>query len=288
MDTSIIANIASKFRSLKAITVAFQNAPAPDVEYATLMANNLGLKHVVHFFNEYELHDTLPLVIKVTKSFDPMEIRNSVVIYIGMKVAKEIGIRTILTGDGCDELFAGYNYLFGLEKEKLDMKLKKLCSMMTFSSISLAKVLRMQAKLPFLDSKLKDFALNIHSQYKVHTENGKIHGKWILRKTYEGILPRAIAWRVKTPIEVGSGTTILPDFFNQKISDIEFLDKKKNFKIEDRVTIRDKEQLFYYEIYKSVIGTPHPVDENGKICPQCNSNVQERATYCRTCGAYPL
>ena len=274
--------------SLKAITVAFQNAPAPDIEFATLMADNLGLKHIVHFFNEYELYDTLPIVIKTTKSFDPMEIRNSVVIYIGMKVAKEIGIRTILTGDGCDELFAGYNYLFGLEKEKLDMKLKKLCSMMTFSSISLAKVLRMQAKLPFLDSNLKDFALNIHSQYKVQTENGKIYGKWILRKIYEGILPRAIAWRVKTPIEVGSGTTILPDFFNQKISDIEFLDKKKNFKIEDRVTIRDKEQLSYYEIYKSVIGSPYPVDENGKICPQCNSNVQERATYCRTCGAYPI
>jgi len=64
--------------------------------------------------------------VKTMKSFDPMEIRNSVAIYVGLKVVKENGISTVMTGDGCDELFAGYSFLFRYEKEKLDFELKKL------------------------------------------------------------------------------------------------------------------------------------------------------------------
>ena len=126
LDTSILAVVASRFTSLKAVTVAFQNAPAPDVEYAVLIANGLGLEHVVHTFGEEELYDAIPAVVKTTRSFDPMEIRNSVAIYIGLKVAKENGISTVMTGDGRDELFAGYSFLFRYEKEKLDFELKKL------------------------------------------------------------------------------------------------------------------------------------------------------------------
>ncbi|MFQ6095773.1 MAG: asparagine synthase-related protein [Candidatus Bathyarchaeia archaeon] len=288
LDTSILAVVASRHTSLKAVTVAFQNAPAPDVEYAVLMADRLGLEHVVHTFGEEELYDAIPVVVKTMKSFDPMEIRNSVAIYVGLKVAKENGISTVMTGDGCDELFAGYSFLFGLEKEKLDLELKKLWSVMAFSSVPLAKVLGIEAKLPYLDSDFKDFAMRLDSRYKVQTENGRTYGKWILRKAFESVLTREIVWRVKTPIEYGSGTTTLPNLFNRKISDKEFKEKRRRYLTEDGVTIRDKEQLFYYEVYRSVIGVPCPARTEGKICPYCHSNVSENATYCRTCGAYPI
>ena len=288
LDTSILAVIASKFISLKAITVAFQNAPAPDVEYAVLMASKLGLKHIIHVFNEDELYDGIPMVVKTMKSFDPMEIRNSVTIYVGLKAAEENGVSAIMTGDGSDEILAGYSFLFGLEGEKLDLELKKMWNVMAFSSILLAKALEIEAKLPYLDPAFKDFAMKLDSQYKIQTENGRTYGKWILHKAFEKILPREIAWRVKTPIEYGSGTTTLPNLFNSKISDIEFDEKRRRYLAEDRVTIRDKEQLFYYEVYRSLIGVPHPTNMEGKICPQCNSNIPENATYCQTCGAYPL
>ncbi|NVM28370.1 MAG: asparagine synthase [Candidatus Helarchaeota archaeon] len=288
LDTSIIASVASNFMSLKAITVGFQNAPAPDLEYASLMAKKLELKHFIHIFDENELYEALPKVIKITASFDPMEIRNSVVIYIGLRIAKENGVHIILTGDGADELFAGYSFLFGLEKEKLDFELKRLSEIMMFSTTPLAKALEMDAKIPFLDAKIQKFARNLDSDFKIHKENGQIYGKWILRKAYEGILPSSILWRVKTPIEIGSGSTILPEFFKRKLRDTEFLDKKKKYYEEDGITIRDKEHLFYYEIYKSILGIPRPTDPDEKTCPQCNSNVHQRATYCRTCGAYPI
>ncbi|MHC1624674.1 MAG: asparagine synthase-related protein [Methermicoccaceae archaeon] len=288
LDTSILAVIASNFTELRAITVAFENAPAPDVEYATLMANELGLEHTVHILTEDELYSTIPEVVSILKSFDPMEIRNSVAIYAGLKAAKEMGMHTIMTGDGCDELFAGYSFLFGMDKEELDMELKKLWDVMFFSSVPLSTALGMKANLPYLEHNFKDFAMKLDSKYKIRIENGNIQGKWILRKAFEKMLPQEITWRVKTPIEYGSGTTTLPDFFNKKISDIEFENKKRKYLAEDKVTIRDKEHLFYYEAYRSLIGVPHPVRGDGKICPQCNSNVPEKATYCRTCGAYPI
>lgn len=288
LDTSILATIASKHISLKAFTIAFQGAPAPDIEYATLMAKHLKLNHHIHYFNEAELYAAIPPVVKTMKSFAPMEIRNSVTTYIGLKTAKEQGIDHIMTGDGCDELFAGYSFLFKLEKKPLELALQKLWDTMQFSSIPLAQALGAEAKLPYLDPELKAFAINLDSKYKIQSERGSTWGKWIIRKAFEASLPEKIVWRAKTPIEYGSGTTTLPNFFNQKIPAEEFEAKQQHYHKKDKVMIRDKEQLFYYEIYRSALGIPHPTDPEAKLCPQCHSNVTEKSTYCHTCGAYPI
>lgn len=288
LDTSILAVLASRLVSLKAFTIGFDGAPAPDIKYASLLSSKLHLKHIVYRFDEHELQEAVKRVVEVEKSFDPMEVRNSVVIYVGLKVAKEHGISSVMTGDGCDELFAGYSFLFNLGEEELNSALRKLWNTMHFSSIDLAGALGLEIKLPFLDPEVKSFAMSLSSKYKVRRERGKVYGKWILRKSFEGILPDEILWRDKVPIEGGSGTATLPELFDRRISDIEFENKRREYLEKDGVLIRSKEQLFYYEIYRSVVGIPHPIDLNGKICPYCRSNVAAEATYCRTCGAYPI
>ena len=55
LDTSIVATLASRFGELKAFTVAFEEAPSPDVEYARQMAERLGLVHTVHSLSMKEL-----------------------------------------------------------------------------------------------------------------------------------------------------------------------------------------------------------------------------------------
>lgn len=278
LDTSILSVIASKLVPLKAVTIALQDSPAPDLKYSALMAKRLGLEHIIHVFDEEELYSAAKAVVRTLQSFDPMEIRNSITIYIGMKTSREQGLTEIMTGDGCDELLAGYSYLFPLERKKLDLELQKLWNVMSFSSIPLAKTQGVEARLPYLDPKFRDFAMKIDSRYKIRRENDQIYGKWILRKAFEEYLPREIAWRIKTPIEYGSGTTTLPSFFNAKITDKELKDKKERYLSEDRVRLRDKEQLFYYEIYKSSKENMRRNGLEGKKCPQCNSNVPEKAT----------
>ena len=288
LDTSILAFLASKRVKQKAFTVALHDAPAPDIGYATLMAERLRLKHFIHYFDEDELYEAIRVVIKTMDSFDPMEIRNSITIYVGLKKAKEEGVDTVMTGDGCDELFAGYSFLHGLDEKRLGLELQKLWTIMSFSSTELAKVLGMEVKLPYLDSEFKKFAMGLDPGLKVRSERGQKWGKWILRKAFENVLPEEIVWRAKTPIEIGSGTATLPCFFNSIVPEIEFNEKRNRYLAEDKVTIRDKEQLFYYEIYRSEMGVPRPTDPKGKICPGCNSNMPPTSTYCRRCGAYPV
>ncbi|MFW6110425.1 MAG: asparagine synthase-related protein [Thermoproteota archaeon] len=288
VDTSIVAAVAADYFPMKAFTCAFQGAPAPDIKYAKTMANKLNLRHYIHYFTEEELHEILPEVIKLLKTFDPMEVRNSIPAMVGLTFAKDNGATSIMTGDAADELFAGYHLFLKMDREKIIEELKKMWNVMTFSSISLGESLGLTVKAPFLDPDFKSFAMNLDPKYKVHKERGQIWGKWILRKAYQDVLPEEVAWRDKNPIEVGSGTTILPKFFERNISDSEFKKKKNRYRESDQVVIRDKEHLVYYEVYRSVCGVPHPTDPEGRVCPQCNSNVPENTNVCRTCGAYPI
>lgn len=288
LDTSIIAYLASDLNKLKALTVAFDATLAPDIEYAKLIAKKLNLDHTIYLFDKNELFNSIPIVIKTLRSFDPMEIRNSTSIFIALKLAKEKGIKSVMTGDGSDELFAGYSFLFELNKEQLDDKLSKIWENMFFSSIPLGKALNVDVKIPFLDEKIKSYAMNLDSRYKIRREGNQTWGKWILRRAFNGLLPEAIVWRVKMPIEYGSGTNILTSLLEKEINDFEFEEKKKRYMEEDKVIIRNKEQLWYYEIYRSIIGTPRKANHNGKSCPFCNSDVNYYAKYCKVCGAYPI
>jgi len=288
LDTTILAYLSSEWVKPSCITVALRGAPAPDVDYAKLVASRLELRHYVHYFGNEQLDEDIQAVIRTMKSFDPMEIRNDVAIYVALKVGKDQGLSTIMTGDGCDELFGGYSFLFGLTKEQLDIALKKLWANMRFSSIYLAKDLGLEVRLPYLAPQFKTFATDLDVELKVKRDRGQVWGKWILRKAFENIMPQEIVWRVKAPIEVGTGTSVLPRLFDSRISDLEFSEKKRRYLNEDRVNIRSKEHLFYYEIYRSVIGVPYARVSNAKSCPDCGANVEEATSFCRTCGAYPI
>jgi len=288
LDTAILAYLTSKWVKQSCITVALSGAPAPDVNYAKMVASRLKLRHYVHYFGDDELDEGIRAVIRIMKSFDPMEVRNSAAIYVALKVGRDCGMSTIMTGDGCDELFGGYSFFFELTKEQLDTALKRLQTNMRFSSEYLAKELGVAVKLPYLDPQFKAFATNLDVGLKVKRGKGQVWGKWILRKGFEDIMPEEIVWRAKASIEVGTGTTILPSLFDLRISDLEFNEKKMRYLNEDRVFIRSKEHLFYYEIYRSVIGVPYARVSSAKTCPDCGSNVDDGTMFCRTCGAYPI
>jgi len=288
LDTSVLASIGSRYISLKAFTVAFDEAEAPDLRHARQVARHLGLEHNIHLFSRAEVFQAIPQVIESIHSFDPMEIRNDLAIFIALKQVKENNFTAVMTGDGCDELFAGYSFFFDCNEEQLRLELEKMWRVMGFSSVVLGKSLGVDVKVPFLDPEVKAFAMKLIPRYLVRGVKGQRQGKWILRKAFEEVLPRNVVWRVKTPIECGTGTTILPKIFDTEISDKEFSRERMKYLEEDRVALRDKEQLFYYEAYRAAVGVPRGEDPSAKSCPMCNSNVREGVSHCRTCGAYPI
>jgi asparagine synthase (glutamine-hydrolysing) len=291
LDTSVVAYAAAKFTKLNGFTVAFENSPALDLKYSKLMAELLKMNHKIHFFGEEEMRSAINDVVQILKVFDPMDIRNSVAAYVALNFAKKNGAKIVMTGDGLDELLAGYSWLFNLSETELNAKLSNMWKVMQFTSIPMAESLGMVAKPPFLDQEFQNFAFNLDPKLMIRDERGKTWGKWIIRKAYEGMLPDEIVWRIKTPLEFGSGTTIFPKVFAERISDDYFQTKAKKYLESDRVTIRDKEHLFYYEVFRSHFGIPSEFfkDAKGKHCPYCGSNaVYEQSRFCKVCGAYPV
>ena len=286
LDTSILTTFAHKYSKLTGITVSL--GEAPDVKFARLIADKFGLRHQIVRVDQKDVEKSIMEVVRVMKSFDPMEIRNDTTILIGLNSAKEAGFKEVMTGDATDELFAGYSFLFKLDPKELEKKLRKIWSTMRFSSGPLAESLGMQAKLPLLDDEFKTYAMDIPVQLKIREERGRIYGKWILRKAFEQDLPDEILWRVKMPIEKGSGTSSLPGYYATKITDSEFNQKREQFSQSDRVRIRDKEQLVYYEIYREIFGPPDGQGCGSKVCVGCSIHIPEEVDYCRTCGEYPI
>jgi asparagine synthase (glutamine-hydrolysing) len=293
LDTSIVAAIASRSNSrLQAFTVLLKDFPSPDLHYSKLISSKLNLGQEIIQASLEDIENSLPEVITTLGSFDPMEIRNSVAVFLGLKRAQSQGYSRVLTGDAADELFAGYSFVKSLQKEEALPKLQQLWQVMHFSSMPLADSLNILALLPFLDPEVKTFATTeIPFEFLVGrnetSDSGELFGKFILRKAFEDSLPPEIVWRTKTPIEFGSGTTCLPKIYSAKISSGEFEEKKETYLEQDHVRLRDPEQLHYYEIYRKSLGPPAP-DFSKRTCPACTSNVPDPANFCTICGEYPI
>lgn len=289
LDTSIIVAVASRVRRLRTFTVALKGAPSPDVYYASLVAERFGVEHRVYVFGFEEALRVAPRVVEALGVFDPMEVRNSIPIYIGLREASR-HVGGVMTGDGADELFAGYSFLFNLSGEELEGRLRTMWRTMSFSSKPMGASLGVSVSQPYLDPDVVECASKVPVELKVRREGGVVWGKWILRKAFEDVLPREVVWRAKTPIEAGCGTCILPEVFNGKISGEEFSRKRKLYLERDGVELRDREHLAYYEIYRELFGPPREAvrTHKGKTCPYCKAEVPAEATYCRICGGYPL
>ena len=289
-DTSIIAYEAVKFNpDIQAITVSFQQGKARDTEYVKKMVEFLKLNHETHVFNVEAALDAAKDVVKVLKTFDPMTVRNTLPAYIGLKVAKNKGIKSVLTGDALDELF-GYPWQFHLSETEFVTALSDMWGEMTFSSTPMGNSIGVKVQSPYLDPLFMDYAKKLPVTLKVNVENGVKYGKWLLRKAYDGLIPDEVIWRGKAPLEQGTGTWVLPDYFEKEMPTADFEAKKQLILEEDDVIITSKEQLVYYEIFRKRFGKPSeafgkPV---GKQCPNCKGYVDTKIGFCRICGNYPI
>ncbi|MBT8243095.1 MAG: asparagine synthase, partial [Nitrosopumilus sp.] len=215
-----------------------------------------------------------------------IEIRNNVVMYLAIKWAKDNGEKAIITGDGADELFAGYNFLLNKSESELEKEIKRICSVMHFPTQKIGEDLGIAVESPFLNKKVIKLSKEIPVNLKVNEKDGKRYGKWILRKAFENKIPHQIAWREKSPMQEGSGTEGLTYLFNSIIGEEQFVEKKLTVEKSDGVVIRSRESMHYYEIFKKLYGSP--VDSKSeKICPYCKHSVEE-SKFCRMCGAFPI
>lgn len=285
LDSSIIAYFL-KQRKPKTVTVIAEDFVSTDLTYCQMISKEMSLPLSIYNVKTAVILEAIEETIKILQNFNDIEIRNNVVMYLAIKWAKENGEGAIITGDGADELFAGYSFLINKPIDELEEEIKRVCSVMHFPTQKIGEKLGVKIESPFLNEKVIDLAKKIPASMKVGEENGKRHGKLILRKTFEKQIPTQIAWREKSPMQDGSGTSGLTNLFNSVIGEEAYVEKKLTVEKNDDVVIRSRESMHYYEIYKKIFGSP--VDKNAeKTCPYCKHKV-ENSKFCRMCGAFPI
>ena len=287
LDSTILAYFL-KDRKPTALAVIAKDFLATDLTYCQLVANKFDLPLTIISATFEDLLSAVEETIKVLKIFNDIEIRNSAAMYLVLKSIKDMGHTSLITGDGADELFAGYKFLLKKQEKELEKDLKRIWNIMHFSTIEIGKALGIRIETPFLDEKMMEFAKSIPVSLKVKSEGEKRFGKWILRKAFEEKIPKQIVWRDKSPIQEGSGTEGLTNLFDSLTTDDIFITKKKQINESDNVSIRSKESLHYYEIYRKYFDVPSKLHSSTSKCPYCQFSVDDNSNFCRMCGSFPI
>ena len=280
LDSSIatcLLCLRRRCKDLKGVVVGLKGEGPPDIHYAKILASRLGINVIQVSIDVDEALKAIENVVRILATFDPMEVVNSAAVFIALKTIKDDGGLSVITGDGGDELFAGYSYMHRMSYSELEEYIRKLTKTWRFSSIELGKYLGLEVYSPFLDSKVVELALKIPARLKVVKVNGKVIGKYILRIAFKDILPPEIVWREKHPIEYGSR-------FNKLYRVLEELSKDIVY---ENIRFWSKAQPYLYSIFRRYHKIKPP-EKGEKKCPYCNSGIPKDKRYCKTCGAYPV
>ena len=285
LDSTIIAYFL-KQKKPKSIAIIADDFLSTDLTYCQMVSKQMQLPLSIYNVKTTTILEAIEETIKILENFNDIEIRNNVVMYLAIKWAKEKGEQSIITGDGADELFAGYSFLINKPEDQLEDEIKRVCSIMHFPTQKIGKALGIRIESPFLEDKMVELARLIPADLKVKNEKEKRYGKWILRKTFEKHIPLQIAWRGKSPMQEGSGTIGLTNLFDSIIGEEQFVEKKLTIEKEDDVIIRSRESMHYYEIFKRFFGSPGDNKAKNR-CPYCKHKVSN-SKFCRMCGAFPI
>ena len=285
LDSSILAHLR-KDQKPQTMTIITKDFLGTDLTFAQIIAKHVGLSLSLIQVNMEEVLDSINETIKILGNFNDIEIRNSIVPYIYLTTLKNKGINSVITGDGADEVFGGYNFLLKKSDNEIEDELKRIKKIMHFPSKDIARSLNMEVETPFLNEDMIKFSDDLPVSKKINSKEGKKFGKWILRETFEEYLPNNITWREKSPMQDGSGTNNLTGLFNIIITDEIFTQKKAEILEEDGVYIRTKESLHYYECFRKSNSVKKSDSDNR--CPDCNYEIGVNSRFCRMCGKFPI
>jgi len=198
LDSSIIAAIAKSFTSKRLRTFSIGMAGSPDLIAARRMANYLDSDHTEVLFTPEDGLKVIRDVIWHLETYDTTTVRASIPMYLLSKYIKEnTDIRVVLSGEGSDELFGGYLYFHDApnesEFEAETMRLVKDVHMFdVLRADRMTAAHGLELRVPFFDTEVIDYVMNLKGRMP---QNG--YEKYLLRKEFESILPRDIAWRQK-------------------------------------------------------------------------------------------
>lgn len=183
-----------------------------------------------------------------------------------------------MTGEGADELFAGYEYLRTLPSGALDAELAILLGNLHNTNLQRADRLAMaasvEARVPFLDVDVVAAALALPARLKLRRGVANAakelpRDKYLLRRIAATLLPAEIAWRGKEKFSWGTGTAaVLAELAQAEISRDDFqLWSRRHPELKPE----SREEVLYYRLFERHFpgsGPPKTMGRTRSIVPR--------------------
>ena len=232
-------------------------AGSPDLAAARLVSEHLDTVHHEYVLDAREIRDTLPEIVAALESFDQDLVRSAVPTYFTARLAAE-HVKVVLTGEGADELFAGYRYHKELVSDAA-LQADARRSLAELHHANLQRVDRitmvhgLEARVPFLDLDVIETALSIPAALRRPGEGAP--EKAVLRMAVDGLLPASVVWRDKAQFDEGSGTAdLLP-----RLTAGDRIDVDRYRASFPRTHLRSAEECLYHRLLCASLSDPEPV-----------------------------
>jgi len=252
LDSSLVAMLAREgMEQLHSFAVGVDGSS--DLAAARTVARFLGTIHHEYCYTEQEMAAVLPEVIFYLESFDPALVRSAIPNYFLARLAAD-HVKVFLTGEGADELYAGYTYLRErTDPEVLQEELIYITGALHNTNLQRADRMAMahglEARVPFLDVQSVKMALGLPAAWKTHGKGRR--EKALLRRSFAGTLPDEIVNRPKEKFSQGAGSShLLAQRAEEQISDAKFIAEQRRLQAEWNYRLPNKEALSYYRILR--------------------------------------
>ena len=208
VDSTLIAKMASEYCDVVLYTVGLEESE--DILYAERASKDLGLELRKKIISREEYEDYLLNVTYAIDDIDLIKLSVGIPIYAASEMAKEDNIKVVLSGQGADELFGGYNRYNRILDSKGEEELKKTLynDLMNIHKVNLERddhctmANSVELRVPFLDKSVVEVGLSLPIKYKINKNERKI----ILRDLAKEYIPNYIANRPKKAAQYGSGS----------------------------------------------------------------------------------
>jgi asparagine synthase (glutamine-hydrolysing) len=254
IDSTLMVHYARRHRP--EMPAYFAGTPdAPDAIFAAAYAETAGLEmRKVECVTGPQTLSLLETVVGGVEAFEPVVIRPALYAWQACERMHRDGFRVVLSGEGADELFAGYSHLERAfsHSEEAGQGVRRQCLELMHRA-NLQRLDRagmrfgIEIREPFLDGKLAGYAASLGAGALLKSVNGALRGKEPLRALYDlypGELPVMIRDRRKIGFDEGAGLKDdggWRELFEQAISDAELAEGKRQFADYE---IAGKEELF--------------------------------------------
>lgn len=260
LDSSLVAAIAARYcrrKKLRLQTFTVGTPDSADLAAARRLARFLDSDHYESICNAEEAVALLPKVIRTVESFDPALVRSAVPNYPLAELAAQ-HVKVVLTGEGADELFAGYEYMRSHDNEiKLHAELVRILEEFHGDGLQrcdrVAMAHGLEARPPFMDLDVIATALSIPAKWKLQT-NGWPE-KYLLRVAFDGWLPDDILWREKVQFGDGTGAGFkVRREAEASVTNSEFERERTSAE----PPLRSREETAYYRVFRRYLDGIRP------------------------------